>query len=140
MEGLSPLQRRVAGIDLYRMPHMGTVLIEQPDGSVAKHSREFGGFERYCPALAAWLAELQVHLVVIVFVLRRLSESVDEMQRQLGDIDAYLMRAMQPYAWAHSLLQTIPGIDKTAAALLLIEIGDDMTHFAPPQRLAAGPP
>jgi transposase len=45
-----------------------------------------------------------------LFVLRHLSDSIDEMQRQLADIDAYLMRAMQPYAWAHSLLQTIPGI------------------------------
>jgi hypothetical protein len=58
------------------------------------------------------------------------------MQRQLADIDAYLMRAMQPYAWAHSLLQTIPGIDEVAAALILIEIGDDMARFASPERLA----
>jgi transposase len=48
---------------------------------------------------------------------------------RLADIDAYLMRAMQPYAWAHSLLQTIPGIDEIAAALILIEIGDDMARF-----------
>ena len=46
MEGLSPLHRRVAGIDVHRMLHVVTVLIEQPDGSVAKHSREFGGFNR----------------------------------------------------------------------------------------------
>ena len=39
MEGLSPLHRRVAGIDVHRMLHVVTVLIEQPDGSVTKHSR-----------------------------------------------------------------------------------------------------
>lgn len=43
---------------------------------------------------------------------------------------------MQPYAWAHGLLQTIPGIDQTAAALILIEMGDDMTRFGSPERLA----
>ena len=42
MEGLSPLHRRVAGIDVHRMLHGVTVLIEQPDGSMVKHSREFG--------------------------------------------------------------------------------------------------
>ncbi len=71
-----------------------------------------------------------------LFVLRHLGESIEQMQRQLADIDAYLMRAMQPYAWAHSLLQTIPGIDEVAAALILIEIGDDMARFASPERLA----
>jgi hypothetical protein len=34
MEGLSPLHRRVAGIDVHRMLHVVTVLIEQPDGSI----------------------------------------------------------------------------------------------------------
>ena len=65
MEGLSPLLRRVAGIDVHRMLHVVTVLIEQPDGSMVKHSREFGGFKRDCRALAQWLAELQVELVVM---------------------------------------------------------------------------
>lgn len=36
MEGLSSLHWRVAGIDVHRMLHMVTVLIEQPDGSMAK--------------------------------------------------------------------------------------------------------
>jgi transposase len=71
-----------------------------------------------------------------LFVLRHLSASIEQMQQQLADIDAYLMRAMQPYAWAHSLLQTIPGIDQIAAALILIEIGDDMARFGSPERLA----
>lgn len=65
MEGLSPILRRVAGIDVHRMLHVVTVLIEQPDGSIERHSREFGGFKRDCRALAAWLAELQVELVVM---------------------------------------------------------------------------
>ena len=43
---------------------------------------------------------------------------------------------MQPYAWAHQLLQTIPGVDEIAAALILIEIGDDMARFGCAERLA----
>jgi transposase len=63
--GLRELYRRVAGIDLHRMLHVETVLIEQPDGSMQRHAREFGGFRRDCRALAAWLLELGVELVVM---------------------------------------------------------------------------
>ena len=63
--GLRALHRRVAGIDVHRMLHVVTVLIEQPDGSMQRQTREFGGFRRDCRALAAWLAELHVELVVM---------------------------------------------------------------------------
>ena len=63
--GLRALYRRVAGIDVHRMLHVVTVLIEQPDGSMQRQTREFGGFRRDCRALAAWLSELGVELVVM---------------------------------------------------------------------------
>jgi transposase len=44
---------------------------------------------------------------------------------------------MQPYAWAWELLQTIPGIDAMAAAMILIEISDDLTRFGSADRLAS---
>ena len=290
MEGLSPIHRRVAGIDVHRMLHVVTVLIEQPDGSIDKHTREFGGFKRDCRALAAWLAELHVELVVMestgiywksvyahlehagihawvvnahsikhvpgrktdtadsewlavlarfglvrasfippvdlrelrlvaryrrklsamcsselnrlhkvlddagiklgavvsdingvsaramvqgliegqspavllahargalkrktedlsaslegelsarhLFVLKHIHAHVQVLQQELAEIDAYLLAAMQFYAWAHGLLQTIPGIDEIAAALIIVEIGDDMARFGSPARLA----
>jgi transposase len=290
MEGLTPLYRRVAGIDVHRMLHVVTVLIEQPDGSISHESREFGGFKRDCRALAAWLNEHQVQLVLMestgiywkslyahlenagitawvvnarhikhvpgrktdlsdsqwlavvarfglarasfippqdlrelrlvsryrrklsaigasqvnrlhkilddagiklgavvsdihgvsaramvrgliegqseamllshargalknktealaasldgdlsarhLFVLRHLSDSIEQLQSQLAELDAYLMDAMHPYTWALELLQTIPGIDRIAAMMLLIEIGDDMTRFGCARRLA----
>ena len=43
MEGLQPLHRRVAGIDVHRMLHGVTVLIEQADGSIGRTTRQFGG-------------------------------------------------------------------------------------------------
>jgi transposase len=291
MEGLQPLHRRVAGIDVHRMLHVVTVLIELPDGSMQRESREFGGFKRDCRALAAWLAELRVELVVMestgiywksvyahleragipawvvnahfikhvpgrktdmadsewlavlarfglvrasfippqdlrelrlvsryrrkltamcaseinrlhkvlddagiklgavvsdihgvsaramvkgliegrdvntllglargalklkrdelalslegdlsarhLFVLKHIHAHIEALRAELVDIDAYLIAAMAPYAWAHGLLQTIPGIDQIAAALILIEIGDDMARFGAPERLAA---
>ena len=39
--GLRALCRCVARIDVHRMLHVITVLIEQPDGSMQRHTREF---------------------------------------------------------------------------------------------------
>jgi transposase len=289
--GLRALYRRVAGIDVHRMLHVVTVLIEQADGSMQRQTREFGGFRRDCRALAAWLAELGVELVVMestgiywksvhahlenagiaawvvnahmikhvpgrktdmadsewlavlgrfglvrasfippkdlrelrlvsryrrklssmcaseinrlhkilddggvklggvvsdingvsaramvsaliegkpvehmlglargrlkqkrddlgaslegdlsarhLFVLGHIHAHVEMLERELAEIDRYLLTAMQPYAWAHLLLQTIPGIDEIAAAMILIEIGDDMDRFGCAGRLAS---
>ncbi len=63
--GLRALYRRVAGIDVHRMLHVVTVLLEQPDGSMQRQTRQFGGFRRDCRELAAWLAELRIELVVM---------------------------------------------------------------------------
>lgn len=71
-----------------------------------------------------------------LFVLKHIHAHIEALQSELAEIDVYLLWAMQPYAWAHDLLQTIPGIDQIAAALIVIEIGDDMARFASPERLA----
>ena len=71
-----------------------------------------------------------------LFVLGHIQAHIEKLRCELTQIDAYLLAAMQPYAWAHQLLQTIPGIDRIAAAMILIEIGDDMGRFASPARLA----
>jgi transposase len=54
-----------------------------------------------------------------------------------GSLDRYLVAAMNPYAWAWRLLQTIPGIDQISAAMILIEISDDLRRFGSASRLAS---
>ena len=71
-----------------------------------------------------------------LFVLAHLETHIQTLEQQLAEIDDCLLNAMLPYAWAHQLLQTIPGIDKIAAALILIEIGDDMARFGRAESLA----
>jgi hypothetical protein len=44
MDRLTPLHKRVAGIDVNRILHVVTVLIEGDDGTIIKYKREFGGF------------------------------------------------------------------------------------------------
>jgi len=291
MEGLTAIHRRVAGIDIHRMLHVVTVALEQPDGQIETICREFGGFKRDCRALATWLAELQVELVVMestgiywksvysyleragieawvvnaffvkhvpgrktdvtdsqwlavlarfglvngsfippqdlrelrlvsryrrklnamrasetnrlhkilddggiklggvvsdingvsaremvagllagqdieqllgmargalklkrddleaaldgdlsarhLFLLAQVHRHVGQLEEELAALDAYLLAAMAPYQWAHRLLQTIPGIDQIASALILIEVGTDMARFGSASRLAA---
>jgi transposase len=291
MDGLNPLHKRVAGIDVHRMLHVVTVLIEDDDGTIIKHQREFGGFKRDMKAMAFWLLELQVSLVVMestgiywksahahieragilamvvnahfikyvpgrktdmgdsewlavlarfglvrgsfippkdlrelrlisryrrklsqmlssetnrmhkilddggiklgavvsdikgvsaramvaglvagkpisellgmargslknkredlaaslegdlsprhLFILTELHESVTMLEQKLARLDAYLIEAMRPYQWAFELLQTIPGIDAISSAMILIEIGDDMSRFGDADRLAS---
>ena len=72
-----------------------------------------------------------------LFVLGHIHAHIETLQREIAEIDRYLLSAMQPYACAHQLLQTIPGIDEIAAAMILIEIGDDMTRFGSAARLAS---
>lgn len=291
MEGLKPLYRRVAGIDVHRMLHVVTAVVERADGTIEQSSREFGGFKRDCRTLCLWLVELGVELVVMestgvywrslyahleragietwvvnahfvkhvpgrktdmsdsqwlavlarfglvrgsfippqdlrelrllsryrrklntmhaselnrlhkilddggiklggvvsdingisatemvagliegkpidalldmargrlklkredlqaaldgdltarhMFMLSHLRAHIDILEHEIAELDAYLLGAMAPYQWAHRLLQTIPGIDQIASALILIEVGDDMTRFGCPERLAA---
>jgi hypothetical protein len=43
---METLHKRVAGIDVHRMKHVVTTLIEDEAGSIGKQTREFGGFKR----------------------------------------------------------------------------------------------
>lgn len=287
---LETLHKRVAGIDVHRMKHVVSVLIEDEAGNLTRQTREFGGFKRDLKALAAWLYELSVELVVLEstgiywksvyarleevglriwvvnahhvknvpgrktdvadsewlaqlgryglvrpsfippkdlrelrlisryrrklegnlaaetnrlhkilddagiklgglvadingkaaraivdglidglapseliklsgrlkapkdsllaslegdlsarhrLVLEEIREHMRELERHLEKLDATLREAMAPYAFAWTLLQTIPGIGEIAAALILIEIGEDLTHFGSADRFAS---
>jgi transposase len=287
---LETLHKRVAGIDVHRMKHVVSVLIEDADGNVTRQTREFGGFKRDLKALAAWLSELSVELVILEstgiywksvharleevglriwvvnahhvknvpgrktdvadsewlaqlgryglvrpsfippkelrelrlisryrrklnatlsaetnrlhkilddagiklgglvadingkaaramvdglidglapseliklsgrlkapresllasldgdlsarhrLVLEEIREHLRELERHLEKLDATLREAMTPYAFAWTLLQTIPGIGEIAAALILIEIGEDLSHFGSADRFAS---
>lgn len=62
---MTPLYRCIAGMDVHKRLYVLTVLTELDDGTVAKHPRAFGGFQRDRRALVAWWLELGVTLVVM---------------------------------------------------------------------------
>jgi transposase len=87
--------------------------------------------DRLALALDGHLAEHQRHL------LRMHIRRLEEIDRDLTEVETAIDAAMRPFAAQRTLLATIPGVDALAAAAIIAEIGVDMTVFGTAQRLAA---
>jgi transposase len=71
------------------------------------------------------------------FVAEEIMQHIEQLEQRIARLDEYLLKALQPYAPQLKVLQTIPGIDVQGAALLLVEIGADMSVFGSAERLAS---
>jgi transposase len=73
------------------------------------------------------------------FVLAEIMAHIEELEKRIARFDAELLRSLVDagYGMPLQLLQTLPGIDLMGAAMLLVEIGADMTVFGSAQRLAS---
>ena len=87
--------------------------------------------DRLALALDGTLAEHQ--RLLLRMHIRRL----EEIGRDLAEVEAAVGAAMHPFAAQQALLVTIPGVDALTAAAIIAEIGVDMTVFGTAQRLAA---
>lgn len=71
------------------------------------------------------------------FLLKRIKGHINWLEDQVKEIDCQIVAAMEPYKEEWQLMQTIPGIDKISAAMLLSEIGVDMKAFGNKSRLSS---
>jgi transposase len=73
------------------------------------------------------------------FVLTEIMAHIEEIEARMTRFDQELLRCLVDagYGPALQLLQTLPGIDLMGAAMLLVEIGADMSVFGSAQRLAS---
>jgi transposase len=71
------------------------------------------------------------------FLLRLQLRRLEELERDLGELEARIRQAMIPYRRHQEQLMQIPGVDAVAAAGILAEIGSDMSVFGSARRLAA---
>jgi transposase len=71
------------------------------------------------------------------FVLKQMQKHIQNLDEQLQEIDDQIVAAMKPYHQEWQILQTIPGIDVIGAAMLLAEIGVDMSKFGNKDRLCS---
>jgi transposase len=70
-------------------------------------------------------------------VLQKILNHVKWLDRQITLIDGQIVAAMRPYQEEWKLLQTIPGLDVVSAAMLVAEIGVDMSRFGSSERLCS---
>ena len=71
------------------------------------------------------------------FLLKGIQSHIKWLETQIEEIDSQVVAAMEPYKKEWQLLQTIPGIDKISAGMLLAELGTDMSQFGNKDRLSS---
>lgn len=62
-------------------------------------------------------------------MIRQSLEHISFVERQIEQLDGEILRLLEPYRAQYELLQTIPGIKAEAAAVILAELGPDMSVF-----------
>lgn len=71
------------------------------------------------------------------FVLAELMAHMEEIEQRIGRFEQRLLDGLADETNHLALLQTLPGVDRIGAALLLVEIGTEMTAFGSADRLAS---
>ena len=72
-----------------------------------------------------------------VFVLSEIMAHIEELEARIGRFEQALLAGLSTCEPQLVLLQTIPGIDRIGAAMLLVEVGTDMESFGSAERLAS---
>ena len=71
------------------------------------------------------------------FVGEEIMQHIEQLEQRIARLDRYLLEGLEAWQPQLRLLQTIPGIDEPGAAMLLVEIGADMSAFGSAERLAS---
>jgi transposase len=71
------------------------------------------------------------------FVLDELMQHIEDIEARIRRFDQKLLEGLSGAEDALRLLQTIPGVDRIGAAMLLVEIGTDMSVWESEERLSS---
>ena len=71
------------------------------------------------------------------FVLNEILAHIDYLEATMARFEQQLLDGLAPWEPQLCLLETVPGIDRMGAAMLLVEIGTDMDSFGSAERLAS---
>jgi transposase len=71
------------------------------------------------------------------FLLDKMLARIDAIDADIAELDAKIEEMTAPFAQAVARLDEIPGIGRIAAAIIVAEIGLDMTRFPTPAHLAS---
>jgi transposase len=71
------------------------------------------------------------------FQLRMVLDHIETMEAMIAELDAEVDRTIAPFEATRDLLDTIPGVGRRIAEVIVAEIGVDMARFPTPQCLAS---
>jgi transposase len=71
------------------------------------------------------------------FMLKLHLDQIEAIEAGLTTLEQHLSEALRPFRAAVDLVKTMPGISDTVAAVILAELGDDVTPFATAGRLVS---
>ena len=71
------------------------------------------------------------------FVAAEILEHIEQLEQRIARMDRYLLDALKDHGPLLDLLETIPGVDRRGAAMLLVEIGTEMSVFGSAERIAS---
>ena len=71
------------------------------------------------------------------FVLNEILAHIEYLEATMARFEQQLLDGLVPWEPQLRLLETVPGIDRMGAAMLLVEIGTDMDSFGSAERLAS---
>lgn len=71
------------------------------------------------------------------FVLREIIHHIETLEGAITRFEVELLAGLSDNEWALRLLETIPGLDRVGAAMLLVEIGVEMSVFGDASHLAS---
>jgi transposase len=63
------------------------------------------------------------------FLLKMQLQRLGAVEQDLGELEARIQQKLQPYQKQFELLKQIPGVDATVAAIIIAELGVDMSVF-----------
>jgi transposase len=71
------------------------------------------------------------------YLLTKMLAHIDALEADIADLDTQIEAKIAPFADAVTRLDAIPGVGPTAAAVIIAEVGLDMTRFPTPAHLAS---
>lgn len=71
------------------------------------------------------------------FLLAKMLARIDALDADIADVETQIEAQIAPFAPAVARLDEIPGVGATAAAVIIAEVGLDMTRFPTPAHLAS---
>jgi len=71
------------------------------------------------------------------FLLAKMLARIDAIDADIADLDTQIEAQLAPFADAAARLDEIPGVGATAAAVIIAEVGVDMTRFPTPAHLSS---